>query len=338
MSLRFAAVGRRTLLQAVTITAALGAAACGSSSPSANPTAPTTANVTALTVTSASSSPSSFQLIATARLSDGTTRDVTTSATWESSNAALATVSASGLVTVVGTGELDVKATYQGATGSLHLLVAKLPVVAVTVTGAPSAALVSFQLTATARLSDGSTLDVTRSATWESSNTAVATVSSAGFVSVVANGDADVRATYQGATASTHVKVTLPKMYTIAGVVSEAAPNARPVSGARVQIIGSGFATTNDQGAYTLTAVPEGRALVETSKTGYQVSEKEVILSGDTQLMVTLFPTPPANADGATATARCNDGTWSWAQTRADACTANGGIAYGVCPGVLCAP
>ena len=51
---------------------------------------------------------------------------------------------------------------------------------------------------------------------------------------------------------------------------------------------------------------------------------------------VFLYPTPPTNAAGASATARCRDGTWSWAQARADACKANGGVIYTVCPGVLC--
>jgi len=51
---------------------------------------------------------------------------------------------------------------------------------------------------------------------------------------------------------------------------------------------------------------------------------------------ISMFPNTPTNEAGALATARCNDATWSWAPTREDACTANGGIAYGVCPGVLC--
>jgi hypothetical protein len=50
-----------------------------------------------------------------------------------------------------------------------------------------------------------------------------------------------------------------------------------------------------------------------------------------------MYPTPATNPSGATATARCKDGTWTWATTVAEACTANGGILYGVCPGALCA-
>ena len=56
----------------------------------------------------------------------------------------------------------------------------------------------------------------------------------------------------------------------------------------------------------------------------------------DRQIDIVMYPTPPTDNTGATATARCNDGSWSWAQTRAAACTANGGVAYTVCPGPIC--
>ena len=58
--------------------------------------------------------------------------------------------------------------------------------------------------------------------------------------------------------------------------------------------------------------------------------------SSDTKIAVELFPTPPTNSSGATATGRCNDGSWTWATSRADACVNSGGLAYGVCPGPLC--
>ena len=54
-------------------------------------------------------------------MSDGSTRDVTSSAAWESSNPGIAAVSSTGMVTVVGNGELDVRATYQNVMGSMHL-------------------------------------------------------------------------------------------------------------------------------------------------------------------------------------------------------------------------
>ena len=67
----------------------------------------------------------------------------------------MAAVSNAGLVSVVGTGELDIRATYLGVMGTLHWLVAKQPAVAVTVTG-PSQPSSFAQLLVLARLSDGS--------------------------------------------------------------------------------------------------------------------------------------------------------------------------------------
>jgi len=53
------------------------------------------------------------------------------------------------------------------------------------------------QLVATATQSTGATSDVTQQATWLSSAPAVATVSSTGLVTAVAQGEADISATYQ---------------------------------------------------------------------------------------------------------------------------------------------
>lgn len=53
------------------------------------------------------------------------------------------------------------------------------------------------QLAATATLSTGSTSDVTQQATWQSSAPGVATVSPAGLVTAVAEGEAEISATFQ---------------------------------------------------------------------------------------------------------------------------------------------
>jgi Bacterial Ig-like domain (group 2) len=258
---------------------------CGKSSNPSAPTAPTTATVTALTVTSGSRTSSTIQLAASARMSDGTVRDVTNAAAWQSSNIALATVSSAGLVTFFGSGDVDVRATYQNVSGTLHLVVANVPVISMTISSAPSSPAISFQLTASARLADGSTQDVTRSATWESSNTSIATVMG-GLVSVVSNGEVDIRATYQGTTASTHIAVARPTGFTLTGFVTDAA-TSQPIAGVRVQLIGDGFSHTDDHGAFGI-AVLEGRVLVEFSKDGYQMVEKDVTIRGDTQMPVTL--------------------------------------------------
>jgi len=261
------------------------AAACGSSSNPTSPTTTITPKVASVTVASVSRTSSSIQLKATARMSDGTDRDVTGTATWQSSNASLATVSASGLVSVFGSGELDIRATYQAVTGALHLLVTNTPVVSMTISGAPATPATSFQLTAVARMADGSTQDVTRSANWESSNPDVATVLG-GLVTVVADGEVDIRANYQSTTATAHVAVTKPTGHTLTGFVTDVATN-KPLAGVRVQIVGGGSTRTDDNGSFGL-AVNTGRVLVEFSRDGYQTIEKDVTVTGDAQLQVAM--------------------------------------------------
>lgn len=168
-------------------------------------------------------------------------------------------------------------------------------VASVAVTGAPAAASASFQLTATARLSDATTQDVTRTATWQSSDATIATVAN-GFVTTIVSGQADIRATYQGVTGVTHVTVALPKQYTVSGVVTDASVPGHPIASARIQDVGGGFALSDATGAFSLPAIPAGMLLLEFSKTGYQTVENELVISGDTRLTVTLMPTATTSA------------------------------------------
>ena len=66
---------------------------------------------------------STATLTATVTLSSGDTQDVTSSATWASTDEAVATVSG-GTVTAVGVGECTVSATYQGLSADCEVTVA----------------------------------------------------------------------------------------------------------------------------------------------------------------------------------------------------------------------
>lgn len=77
------------------------------------------AMVSSITVTGvAPTVGSTSQFRATALMPDGTTQDVTSLATWLSSNTADASVSAAGVVTGVADGFENISATYQNTTGS----------------------------------------------------------------------------------------------------------------------------------------------------------------------------------------------------------------------------
>jgi hypothetical protein len=77
------------------------------------------------------------QLKATAQMADGSSVDVSGSAIWSSDNAAVATVSTSGMVTANGAGSAAITARYLSATGTFTMAVRE-PEVAVPSAGAPT--------------------------------------------------------------------------------------------------------------------------------------------------------------------------------------------------------
>ena len=86
-------------------------------------TSPST--VTSVTVSgSAPTVGSTAQLTATATLSDGTRQDVTSGATWESSDPTEAIVSSTGLVTAFAAGTVNITATYQSIMGIDAIMIA----------------------------------------------------------------------------------------------------------------------------------------------------------------------------------------------------------------------
>ena len=110
------AIGRLPIA-ALMFCLALGATACG--------TATSPAIVTSVAVTGTNPVVgSSAQFTATASMSDGTTQNVTSLATWQSSNTAVATVSSTGLVSAVAEGSVSVQATYSSVTGIDQVTVA----------------------------------------------------------------------------------------------------------------------------------------------------------------------------------------------------------------------
>jgi hypothetical protein len=215
-------------------------------------------------------------------------------------------------------------------------------VTAVVVSG-PSSSSTSFQLTASAKMSDGTSLDVTGTAKWESSDNNLAIVTSSGAVTIISSGMVSLKATYQNVSGSlqTLVNKPAPARFKLSGSVWEVDPNAHKISGAKVSITSgpdNGATVVSDvNGNYVFPSIAAGVVSLSATMDGYLPSSPEgVNISADTQADVFVAPTPPKDANGNTATARCADRSWSWATTRADACTANGGIEYPVCPGVLC--
>src|SRR6185295_2940954 len=167
--------------------------------------------------------------------------------TWSSSNTAVASVNASGLVTGGAAGSATITATSEGKTGTAAITVTIVPVASVTVTpasaGVPAGQTV--QLTATPKDANGTPL-TGRTITWSSSNTSVATVNASGLVSGLVAGTATITATSEGQSGTSAITVTPPS-------------SICPTSSTTFQ--NSAFTSQNGSFTATFDATPNGTGL-----------------------------------------------------------------------------
>lgn len=185
------------------ITATSGARS-GSATVAVTQAVPPTALVTSIAVTPSTSSiliGGAQQFNATATYSNGTSADVSNTATWTSSNNAIATISSSGLGRGVATGLVAMTASFGGKSGSGSLTVGSAATL-VSVTVTPLTATIATGSTqrfvAVATYLDGTTIDVSYSAGWVSSNTAVAPVLGTGVATGVSVGTTTITTTFSG--------------------------------------------------------------------------------------------------------------------------------------------
>ncbi|MDF2693610.1 MAG: von Willebrand factor type domain protein [Labilithrix sp.] len=146
----------------------------------------------------------SQKFTASARLNDGTVKDVTSQVIWASSDTNVAAVGVTpadlGLVTAIALGETTITATDSATLVRGRSLVfvrgeaAQLS--AIVVTPNPSTILLgqTAQLSAQGVYADGSTKPILSSLTWSSSNNAVATIDASGLATAVAVGDTTITA------------------------------------------------------------------------------------------------------------------------------------------------
>ncbi|MCX6116720.1 MAG: fibronectin type III domain-containing protein, partial [Proteobacteria bacterium] len=156
------------------------------------------------------------RLQAIAVYADGSTQDISSSATWSSSNSSRITVNDStdkGVIQSVGSGATSISAEYDGLTANLTLTAASATLSSLTV-APPNTALpngYSMPLKATGTYSDGMVLDITDSATWTTSNSSIASVSntasSIGNITGTGAGTATITATISSVTNTATVNV-----------------------------------------------------------------------------------------------------------------------------------
>lgn len=158
-----------------------------------------------------------LQFTATGHYSDGSTNDLTTLVTWESSTPATAVIlnvsGSEGLATASAAGLTTISALFENVTGGTNLTVTAATLTSITVTPANSSMPMgtTSQFTAMGTYSDASTQNITRQVTWSSSNTAKATVSNAllskGLVSGVAQGSTTITASLGGISGNTGLTI-----------------------------------------------------------------------------------------------------------------------------------
>jgi YVTN family beta-propeller protein len=146
-------------------------------------------------------------LVGTARDANGTELTGKTFV-WSTQAGGVATVDGSGVVTAVGNGHALITATLDGATGSAAVRVSQTTAsVAITPPAAKLAAINGeLQLSAVARDASGQPI-AGKAIAWSSSHNEVATVSSTGLVSAVANGAGTITAMVDGVGATIPVSV-----------------------------------------------------------------------------------------------------------------------------------
>lgn len=117
----------RTIRLAAVAVLLVSATQCGDSQA---PITPAPLRATALRIEGVSNLKSAgdqTRLTARARFNDGSERDVTQDASWNSSDAAVATIAPGGLVTATGLGVTDIQATYLLVRATLSLTVSPVP-------------------------------------------------------------------------------------------------------------------------------------------------------------------------------------------------------------------
>jgi uncharacterized protein YjdB len=143
--------------------------------------------------------------------------------TWASSNTGVATVAPNGTVTAAAPGTATITATSEGKSGTATVTVTAIPVASVTV--APTTANLTIggtqQITATPRDAQGNAL-TGRTVTWQSANTAVATVTQSGLITAAGVGSTNVTATSEGKVGTVAVTVAAP----VVGSVTVTPPSA----------------------------------------------------------------------------------------------------------------
>lgn len=220
-----------------------------------------------------------FQLTATVAPADATDPSLT----WTSSNVAVATVSATGLVTAVSAGSATITAKANdgsGVSASCNITVQKPVVLVTSVTLSETSATLlvgdTFQLEATVSPEDATD----SSLTWTSSKPSVATVNANGLVTAVAEGTVTITAKANDASGkSASCTITVEKAAVLVGEIVLDQTVAELEVGNTLQLTASVLPADADDATVTWSSSDETLAIVSASGLVEALAVGEVVIT-----------------------------------------------------------
>jgi len=291
------------------------------------------------------------QFTATGKYSDGSSKDLTGSAQWKTSNSNIASV-AGGKVTGVGAGIVMVTATSgkfsASATLQVNSAATNLASISVSPTASSLPVNTSQQFTATGTYKDGSSRDLTALVSWASTFSSIATVDVTGVATGMSAGSTTISASLGGVTGSTSLTVTAPtissivitpdgltlgigigQQYTATAIYSDGSTQDL-VSGVTWSSSATGVATINSSGLAT--TVRAGTATI-TAKVGSFTDTTQLTVVAANLVSISVTPTPVSIAIGTdqqfSAVGSFNDGSTqllpsvTWSSSSSSVATVN---------------
>ena len=194
-----------------------------------------------------------LQLNATGTYSDNSTQNLTSTVQWSSSDISVATISSTfptaGTVKAVASGAVTITASLGTVSASATLTVTSATAISIVVspTNVSLPLGLQQQFTANATFSDGSNQDVTNTATWKSSTTSIASITTSGLATAKNVGTTTISASFGGINNSTPLSVNAANLNSISIQPS----NGSIAQGTRIQLAAIG--TFNDGGTRDIT-------------------------------------------------------------------------------------
>jgi len=232
--------------------------------------------------------------------------------TWTTSNANVATVSTSGIVTAIAVGSAIVTATSEGKVATVAVTVAAVAVAQVVVTPAAPSLNVgqTAQLSAVLKDSAGDAL-TGRSIAWSTSDASVATVSTSGLVTAVKAGSASITASSGGKSGVATATVTAAPVASLSVTPTQASIGVgknvqltaipKTAAGATVASVSTTWSSANSgiasvNGTGLVTGVAAGGTTITVSAAGFTVQASITVTASAPAPVASVVVAPASSA------------------------------------------